>query len=216
MLDLAQVRWNAEGLIPAIVQDYDSKQVLMLAYMNEEALQLTIQEGRAWYYSRSRRRLWRKGETSGHTQKVMDLKFDCDQDAVLLTVEQTGMACHENFYSCFHYRLQGDGFLRFGEEEVKPKPNLGSVLEQLANVIHSRNMERPAGSYTTYLFEKGIDKILKKVGEENAEVIIAAKNAAPDEIRYEVSDLYYHLLVMLEERGVSLDEIAAELASRRK
>ena len=216
MFDISQVRWNADGLIPAIVQDRGTGEVLMLAYMNAEALRLTLEEGRAWYYSRSRQQLWRKGETSGHTQKVTEVRFDCDQDAVLLTVEQTGMACHENYYSCFHYRADEGGFAKFGEPEVRPKLNLGSVLQELAAVVHSRNVERPEGAYTTYLFAKGIDKILKKVGEENAEVIIAAKNAAPDEIRYEVADLFYHLLVMLEERGVSLDDIAQELLSRRK
>lgn len=214
--DLQNIRWNSDGLVPAIVQDVDSREVLMLAYMNEEALRLTLEEGRAWYYSRSRQKLWRKGETSGHTQKVVDIRFDCDQDSVLLTVEQTGMACHEDYYSCFHYQIGGDGFDTLGEPQTKPEPNLGMVLQQLADVIHSRRLERPEGAYTTYLFTKGIDKILKKVGEESAEVIIAAKNAAPDEIRYEVSDLFYHLLVMLEERGVSLTEIAAELAGRRK
>ncbi len=213
---LEAIRWNADGLIPAIVQDVDSREVLMLAYMNEEALKLTLSEQRAWFYSRSRQSLWRKGETSGYTQKVLDIRFDCDQDALLLTVEQTGVACHENFFSCFHYLAGDQGFQIVGAPELRPLPSLGSVLEQLAQVIHSRHLERPEGAYTTYLFEKGIDKILKKVGEETAEVIIAAKNAAPDEIRYEVADLFYHLLVMLEERGVDLAEIAGELADRRK
>jgi phosphoribosyl-ATP pyrophosphohydrolase/phosphoribosyl-AMP cyclohydrolase len=210
------IRWNADGLIPAIVQDVDSREVLMLAYMNAEALQLTLKEKRAWFYSRSRQGLWRKGETSGHTQKVVDIRFDCDQDTVLLTVEQTGMACHENYFSCFHYLAGKDNFQIEGIPEQKPILPLGTVLEQLAEVIHGRNLERPEGAYTTYLFEKGIDKILKKVGEETAEIIIAAKNAAPDEIYYEVADLMYHLVVMLEERGVGLAEIAAELTRRRK
>lgn len=214
--DLQKIRWNSDGLIPAIVQDVDSQEVLMLAYMNEEALLLTLNEKRAWFYSRSRQRLWRKGETSGHTQKVLEVRFDCDQDAVLLTVEQTGMACHENYFSCFHYQASSEGFQAFGKPEQRPEPNLGDVLADLARVIHSRHLERPEGAYTTYLFNKGIDKILKKVGEENAEVIIAAKNNAPDEIRYEVSDLFYHLLVMLEDRGVDLAGIAKELHSRRK
>ncbi len=214
--DLSQIKWNSDGLIPAIVQDGESGEVLMLAYMNEEALRLTLNEGRAWYFSRSRRQLWRKGETSGHTQKVIDIRFDCDQDTVLLKVEQTGMACHENYFSCFHYRAGQEGFQAFGHPEKCPEASLGQVLEGLHTVIHARNLERPEGAYTTYLFEKGIDKILKKVGEENAEVIIAAKNNDPDEIRYETSDLFYHVLVMLEERGVSLQEIARELLNRRK
>lgn len=215
-IDLKNIHWNADGLIPAVVQDVETREVLMLAYMNEEALKRTLAEKRGWYYSRSRQALWLKGETSGHTQEVVDIKFDCDQDALLLTVQQTGVACHENYFSCFHYDLTEEGFQAQGEPEVRPNPPLGRTLELLAEVIHSRNLERPEGAYTTYLFEKGIDKILKKVGEENAEVIIAAKNNAPDEIRYEVSDLFYHVLVMLEERGVSLEEISKELLARRK
>lgn len=210
------IRWNSDGLIPAIVQDVVSKEVLMLAYMNEAALYLTLKEQRAWFYSRSRQSLWRKGETSGNTQKVVDIRFDCDQDAILLTVEQTGMACHENYFSCFHYLAGNQAFEIEGVKEQKPAPSLGTVLEELALVIHSRNLERPEKAYTTYLFEKGIDKILKKVGEETAEVIIGAKNNDPGEITYEVADLLYHLVVMLEERGVGLSEIASELVSRRK
>jgi phosphoribosyl-ATP pyrophosphohydrolase/phosphoribosyl-AMP cyclohydrolase len=210
------IRWNSDGLIPAIVQDVVSKEVIMLAYMNKAALNLTLKEQRAWFYSRSRQSLWRKGETSGHTQKVVDIRFDCDQDAILLIVEQTGMACHENYFSCFHYLAGNQDFEIEGVKEQRPEPSLGTVLEELAQVIHIRNLERPEKAYTTYLFEKGIDKILKKVGEETAEVIIGAKNNDPDEITYEVADLFYHLVVMLEERGVGLTEIAAELVSRRK
>lgn len=210
------IRWNADGLIPAIVQDVDTQEVLMLAYMNEEALQLTLNEKRAWYYSRSRQSLWLKGGTSGNTQDVVDLRFDCDQDAILLTVRQKGVACHEDFYSCFHYAIQGKEFTAIGKPMEIPQMPLGRTLELLAEVIHTRNIERPEGAYTTYLFEKGIDKILKKVGEECAESIIAAKNSSKEEIRYEVSDLFYHLLVMLEERGVELRDISRELLSRRK
>lgn len=215
-IDLKRIRWNSDGLIPVVVQDVFSREVLMLAYMNEEALLVTIAEGKACYWSRSRQQLWRKGETSGHSQKVVRMAFDCDQDTILLTVEQTGMACHENYFSCFHYLPQETGWELAGEPQQTPQPRLGDVLGQLAEVIHSRNVERPEGAYTTYLFTKGIDKILKKVGEETAEVIIAAKNQDPAEIRYETSDLFYHVLVMLEERGVDLGEIAAELASRKK
>lgn len=210
------IRWNSEGLIPVIVQDQDTQEVLMLAYMNEEALTLTLREKKAWYYSRSRQSLWLKGKTSGNIQEVLDLRFDCDQDAILLTVKQNGVACHEDFYSCFHYKLKGKAFSSFGEPHEIPTPSLGRTLELLAQLIHDRNGERPEGSYTTYLFEKGIDKILKKVGEESAETIIAAKNSSKEEIRYETADLFFHLLVMLEERGVSLEEIANELQSRRK
>lgn len=212
----AGIRWNADGLLPVIVQDGDTQEVLMLAYMNEEALKLTIKEKRAWYYSRSRQSLWLKGETSGNTQEVQDLRFDCDKDAILLTVKQKGVACHENYYSCFHYNVEENEFNSLGAPHEIPTPSLGRTLETLAQVIHERNLERPEGSYTTYLFEKGIDKILKKVGEESAETIIAAKNSSLEEIRYETADLFFHLLVMLEERGVSLEEIAKELQGRRK
>ena len=215
-LDLAQIRWDAQGLVPAIVQDEETKEVLMLAYMNEESLRRTLLERKACYFSRSRQSLWLKGETSGHFQEIVDVRFDCDQDAVLLTVKQSGMACHENHFSCFHYDLQSEGFKATGEPEVRPAPALGRTLELLADVIRSRNLERPEGAYTTYLFNKGLDKILKKVGEESAEVIIAAKNASPEEITYETADLFYHLLVLLEERGVGLGEIAEELLKRRK
>ena len=214
--DLTKISWDANGLVPAIVQDEETKEVLMLAYMNETSLLRTIQERKACYYSRSRQSLWLKGETSGHFQEITDIKFDCDLDAVLLTVKQTGMACHENHFSCFHYGLQKDGFKTVGEPEVRPEPPLGRTLEILAGVVRSRNQERPEGAYTTYLFNKGLDKILKKVGEESAEVIIAAKNGSAEEITYETADLFYHLLVMLEERGVGIGEISRELLKRRK
>jgi len=215
-LDLSGIRWDAHGLVPAIVQDVETKAVLMLAYMNEESLRRTLRDRKACYFSRSRQSLWLKGETSGHFQEIVDIKFDCDQDALLLTVQQTGMACHENHFSCFHYDLASDGFKIIGEAEVRPEPSLGRTLELLSDVIHSRNLERPEGAYTTYLFEKGIDKILKKVGEESAEVIIAAKNADAEEIKCEASDLFYHVLVMLEERGVGIEEVGRELLKRRK
>ncbi|HBP66398.1 MAG TPA: bifunctional phosphoribosyl-AMP cyclohydrolase/phosphoribosyl-ATP pyrophosphatase [Desulfosporosinus sp.] len=215
-LDLSGIRWDANGLVPAIVQDVETKDVLMLAYMNEESLRRTLIERKACYFSRSRQSLWLKGETSGHFQEIIDIKYDCDQDALLLTVQQTGMACHENFFSCFHYDLTTEGFKANGKPEVRSEPSLGRALELLTDVIHSRNLERPEGAYTTYLFEKGIDKILKKVGEESSEVIIAAKNADPEEIKCEASDLFYHVLVMLEERGVSVSEVAKELLKRRK
>jgi phosphoribosyl-ATP pyrophosphohydrolase/phosphoribosyl-AMP cyclohydrolase len=215
-IDMLSIRWNTDGLVPVVVQDEISREVLMLAYMNQEALQQTLAEGRACYWSRSRQELWRKGDTSGHIQKVKSIYFDCDKDAILLEVEQTGMACHEDYFSCFHYVAAGNAWKTVGYPHQQPQATLGQVLEQLAEIIHSRRQERPAGSYTTYLFEKGIDKILKKVGEEAAEVIIAAKNNAPAEIRYETADLFYHLLVMLEEQGISLQDIAAELLERRK
>lgn len=210
-----KIRWNQDGLIPAVVQDIESGEVLMLAYMNEEALQKTLKERKACYFSRSRQALWVKGETSGNFQEVVDIRFDCDQDAVLLKVKQTGMACHENYFSCFHYKLKDQAWVQIGEPMAKPSLSLGRTLELLAEVIKSRNEERPEGAYTTYLFTKGIDKILKKVGEECAEVIIAAKNDSLSEIRYESADLLYHLLVLLEDRKVDLKELAEELDSRR-
>ena len=224
---LKDIRWNEEGLIPAVVQDVESGEVLMLAYMNEEALLKTIEERKACYYSRSRQFLWLKGETSGHYQEVLGISFDCDKDTVLLKIKQTGMACHEDFFSCFHYEVaqqepeadnsgQDEKWVTTGQPNLKPNLSLGRTMELLAEVIKSRNKERPDGAYTTYLFEKGIDKILKKIGEESAEVIIASKNNSAEEIRYESADLIYHLLVLLEERGVSLEEIAQELNSRRK
>lgn len=235
-----QLKWNKEGLIPAIVQDIESNEVLMLAYMNEEALLKTLNEGKACFFSRSRNSLWVKGETSGHYQEVVDVRFDCDQDSLLLLVKQTGMACHEDYFSCFHYKVNYDHdtcdqeataigdkkkiadekgrdkrvLVAVGEPNVRPNIPLGRTLELLAETISKRNQERPEGSYTTYLFTEGIDKILKKVGEESAEVIIAAKNASLSEIRYETSDLLYHLLVMLEDRKVNLKEIAEELRKR--
>ncbi|KUO58377.1 MAG: bifunctional phosphoribosyl-AMP cyclohydrolase/phosphoribosyl-ATP pyrophosphatase [Gracilibacter sp. BRH_c7a] len=223
---LEDIRWNTEGLIPVVVQDEVSSEVLMLAYMNKEALLTTLEQGRACYYSRSRQKLWIKGETSGNYQEVIDIRFDCDKDTILLKVKQTGMACHEDFYSCFHYKLKENStterkdtavnWLQIGEPNRKPELSLGRTIELLAEVINKRNEERPEGAYTTYLFDKGIDKILKKVGEESAEVIIAAKNNSADEIRYESADLIYHLLVLLEDRGVSINDIARELNSRRK
>lgn len=211
---LKGIKWNEQGLVPAVAQDSESGEVLMLAYMNEEALRKTLTEGKACYFSRSRNTLWVKGETSGHCQEVIDVRLDCDRDAILLKVKQTGMACHENFYSCFHYQPGSDEPI--GEAETTPTVSLGRTLELLAEVIKDRNIERPEGAYTTYLFTKGLDKILKKVGEECAEVIIAAKNNSSSEIRYEVSDLFYHLLVMLEDQKVDLKEIAEELNLRKK
>ncbi len=225
-----EIKWNNDGLIPAVVQDIESGEVLMLAYMNEEALQKTMMEKKACYFSRSRNELWLKGETSGHFQQVVDIRFDCDKDTVLLKVKQAGMACHENYFSCFHYEVNtaenADSvrdeagynplWLKTGQPEVKPALSIGRTLELLAEIIKKRNAERPEGSYTTYLFTKGVDKILKKVGEECAEVIIAAKNDSPSELRYESADLLYHLLVLLEDRKVDLKEIAEELDSRRK
>jgi phosphoribosyl-ATP pyrophosphohydrolase/phosphoribosyl-AMP cyclohydrolase len=206
---IEEVKFDERGLVPAIVQDAASGEVLTLAYMNAESLRRTLAEGETWFWSRSRAVLWHKGETSGNTQRVMDVKLDCDGDALVVLVEPKGPACHTGTLSCFHRAIAGP---------IKREglPGLGATLERLYSVIEGRKAARPEGSYTSYLFEKGLDKILKKVGEEAAETIIAAKNAGSAELVNEVSDLLYHLTVLLVERGVSLDEVCAELDERSR
>lgn len=213
------IKWDAQGLAPAVVQDAETKEVLMLAYMNEEALRLTMETGKAHYYSRSRDRIWMKGESSGHIQLVQDIKADCDGDTLLLMVEQEGVACHTGNKSCFFTTVSEKGQ---GQSEDNEKANadiyrqqIGPMLEEVYAVIADRKAYPQEGSYTNYLLEKGLDKILKKVGEETAEVIIAAKNPDEEELVYESADLLYHLLVLLFERGVGLPRVAMELANRR-
>lgn len=212
-----KIKFDEQGLVPAIIQDSRSGQVLMMAYMNAESLQKTITSGRTWFYSRSRQQLWMKGETSGHIQKVEDILYDCDQDSLLVKVEQTGAACHTGHYSCFYRNAAGQEVepAVFDPDQIYYPRASAAVLNELYAVIADRQEKMPAGSYTSYLFEKGLDKILKKVGEENAEVIIAAKNRSKEEVVYETSDLIYHLLVLLVEQGVSLEDIFTELKSRR-
>ncbi len=271
---LDELKFNADDLIPAIVQDAESGQVLMVAYMNREALERTWETGETWFYSRSRQELWHKGETSGHTQKVQGISLDCDQDAILVKVEQIGAACHEGYVTCFFREVDDQGNLQtVGEPVFDPqkvyhlelaKPAepallsgavageaagaadvgekataaadavLGeavgaaagtatakaaeareSIIPDLYQVILERQQTRPEGSYTAYLFDKGIDKICKKVGEEAAEVIIAAKNRSREELVYESADLIYHLLVLLAEGGIKPAEVFNELAKRR-
>lgn len=202
------IRFNEQGLVPAIVQDAHSKEVLTLAYMNEQSLQKTLETKETWFYSRSRQQLWHKGETSGNVQKVVDVRYDCDADALLILVEPKGPACHTGEYSCFHHRLN--------DEKPVATPNRFAILNVLESLIAEREAKRPEGSYTTYLFEKGIDKIAKKVGEEAAEVIIAAKNRSKEELRWEAADLLYHLLVLLREQRVSLDDVLSVLAERHR
>ena len=199
-----EVKFNSHGLVPAIAQDARTGKVLMQAYMNKEAYDLTLETGYAHYYSRSRQKLWKKGETSGNVQKIVSVSLDCDGDSVLLQVEQTGVACHTGEYSCF-----------FNTVQEKERIANSSLLYELYDVIADRKINPKEGSYTNYLFEKGIDKILKKVGEENAEVIIASKNPGTYELRYEAADLIYHLLVLMNEKGLSLTELFTELQSRR-
>ncbi len=203
---LANVRFDAQGLAPAIVQDQVSGAVLTLAYMNEESLARTVETGETWFYSRSRQQLWHKGETSGNTQKVITIDTDCDNDALLVVVSPAGPACHTGRFSCF------DGFVESDRQHFGGTGN--EILALLEDRIRQRERERPEGSYTTYLFDKGIDKILKKVGEETAEVIIAAKNDSADELRYETADLLYHVMVLLRERTLPLQDVLTELASR--
>lgn len=210
---LEQIKYDAHGLVPAIVQDAVSKEVLMLAYMNSESLQRTIQTGDTWFWSRSRKELWNKGATSGHTQKVKALRYDCDADTLLVLVEQVGPACHNGTYTCFTENIPVEGAAQEGTEPAVSGDRF-AILGELEAVIASRDAERPEGAYTTYLFEKGVDKILKKVGEETAEVIIAAKNKDNDELRYEASDLIFHLMVLLRNNKLPLDDIMKELANR--
>lgn len=200
-VDLKSLKFDERGLIPAIVQDARTREVLTLAYMNEASLARTIETGQTWFWSRSRNELWHKGETSGNTQTVVALHSDCDNDALVVLVNPAGPACHTGARSCF--------------DATEAREELGQLLDRLYELIESRERERPEGSYTTYLFNSGLDKILKKVGEESAETIIAAKNDDDARLTAEVADLVYHLLVLLVARGVSLDQIREELASRR-
>lgn len=201
------VNFDDTGLIGAIVQDIDSLQVLMMGYMNRESLKKTMETGTTWFYSRKRQKLWNKGETSGNYQKVQKIKYDCDGDCLLIFVKQIGVACHTGNKSCFYRSLYKEGVNEL---------NIGQVLNDLYSIISKRKINKIEDSYTCYLFEKGQDKILKKIGEESSEVIIACKNNNADEIVYEVSDLLYHLIVMLVDKEIVLDQIKYELLSRFK
>ena len=202
MIDISQIKFDEKGLIPAIVTDAKTKEVLTLAYMNRESLEISIKEKKTCFYSRSRQCLWRKGETSGNFQHIVDITADCDMDALNVSVIKDGPACHTGENSCFFNKL-------FENDE------LGAFsLDGLYKLIEGRKSDKKEGSYTTYLFEKGIDKILKKVGEECTEVIIASKADDKKETIYEVADLAYHVMVMMVEMGISLDDIKSELASR--
>ena len=202
MIKIDELKFDEKGLIPAIVVDSISKKVLTLAYMNRESLEITMERGLTCFYSRSRQELWLKGETSGNYQHVVSITADCDNDALTVVVEPDGPACHTGEKSCFY-------------KNVWESPELREFsLESLAKLIESRKSEKTEGSYTTYLFEKGIDKILKKVGEECTEVIIAAKADDKKETIYEIADLAYHVLVLMIQMGISLEDIHRELASR--
>ncbi len=208
----AAISWDDAGLVTTVVQDAESLEVLMVAYMNRESLAKTMESGQTWFWSRSRGELWNKGATSGHVQHVRAIRYDCDVDALLILVEQVGSACHTDRGSCFYRELnQKVGQSRLVESDTA---NAQNILAKLEELIAQRDAERPEGAYTTYLFEHGVDKILKKIGEEAGEVIIAAKNRDPKELRYESADLIYHLLVLLREQGMSIADTLDELASR--
>jgi len=220
------IKWDSQGLVPAIIQDAISKNVLMMAYMNAESLRRSLDTGETWFWSRSRQEYWHKGGTSGNTQRIQSLYYDCDGDTLLLLVEANGPACHTGKISCFYNEVNTvDNKPTFQNNTVNANNDTSgaaagkdrfAILAELEQMIADRERERPEGAYTTYLFEKGIDKILKKVGEETAETIIAAKNGDNEELRYEVSDLIYHLLVLLQERKVPLDDVLAELDRRHE
>ena len=200
---LENIKFNGHGLVPCVVQDVYTREVLMLAYMNEESIKKTLETGETWFFSRSRNELWNKGATSGHKQTVKKLSYDCDGDTLLAEVEQIGAACHTGAKSCFYTTM-------FESEE--------KVFEigKLFDLIKERKETPVDGSYTNYLFDKGIDKILKKIGEECAEVIIAAKNPDLTELQYELSDLVYHSMVLMVERGLELKDIAEKIKKRLK
>ena len=202
MININELKFDDKGLIPAIVVDADSEKVLTLAYMNKESLEISINKGLTCFWSRSRNELWLKGETSGNYQHIVSITADCDMDALKIAVKPDGPACHKGTFSCFENPV-------FESEE-----NSKFSLEVLMEMIEGRKKEKKEGSYTTYLFEKGLDKILKKVGEENTEVIIAAKGDDKKETIYEIADLTYHIMVLMIEMGISLDDIHKELASR--
>ncbi len=202
MIEINELKFDENGLIPAIVVDAKTKDVLTLAYMNRESLEISIKEKKTCFWSRSRKELWRKGETSGNYQHIVSITADCDKDALTVLVEKEGPACHLGKESCFHNPV-------FENEEKQ-----AFSLQALMTLIEGRKTEKKEGSYTTYLFEKGIDKILKKVGEECTEVIIAGKADDKKETIYEIADLTYHVMVMMIEMGISLEDIHDELASR--
>ena len=201
-VDIKNISFNEKGLVPAIVQDARSGEILMMAYMNQESLQKTIETGETWFFSRSRQKLWHKGEESAHFQHVKKIFVDCDADTLVVQVIPDGPACHTGEESCFHHVV--------GESDTLSEFN----AECLMSLIAGRKFHKKEGSYTTYLFEKGIDKILKKVGEECTEVIIAGKAGDRKETIYEIADLAYHVMVLMTEMGISLEDIHQELASR--
>lgn len=203
MININEIKFDEKGLIPAIVQDYKTKEVLTLAYMNRESLEISIKEKATCFFSRSRQKLWRKGETSGNIQHIISITADCDKDALTVLVKKDGPACHTGAESCFYEPVYKNDDIQQAFE-----------LKQLYELILGRKEFPEKGSYTTYLFEKGLDKILKKVGEESTEVIIAAKSQDKAETIYEIADLTYHVMVLMAETGISVNEIIDELEKR--
>lgn len=201
MINIEELKFDEKGLIPAIVVDAESKTVLTLAYMNRESLEISLKEKKTCFWSRSRQELWLKGETSGNYQHIVNMIADCDKDALVVSVNKDGPACHLGTDSCFNYPVMGELPSDFS-------------TKTLYRMLEGRKSEMPEGSYTTYLFEKGIDKILKKIGEESTEVIIAAKDEDKEETVYEIADLMYHVMVLMVEMGIGVDDIMKELAGR--
>ncbi len=206
LIPIEDLTFDERDLIPAIVQDWFTGEVLMQAYMNRDSLKLTIDTGRTWFWSRSRRKLWNKGETSGHFQFVKSIRYDCDLDTLLILAEQRGVACHTGEHTCFHRSLDGSPL----------KPAVYETLSRLYDLIEERKRLMPPGSYATSLFEKGTDAILSKVDEEASELIAAAAGGDREEIVYEAADLFYHLEVLMVDRGVTFTEVLEELLSRWK
>jgi len=223
-LEEIEFKFNQLGLMPAVVQDYQTKEVLMVAYVNKESLNLSLEKGETVFYSRSRQELWHKGETSGNTQEIKEIYYDCDQDTILFLVEPAGPACHTGKTSCFYRKIAEETEIKAEEmmkmqqeaQNIETDFETKNVVDFLYDLILRRREEMPEDSYTTYLFEEGIDKILKKVGEESAEVIIASKNDPDQELVYETADLVYHMLVLLAARGIEPDQIREELKKRHK
>ena len=201
-MNIEDLKFDANGLIPAVVQDYFSKQVLTVAYMNKESLEISMKEGRTCFFSRSRQQLWRKGETSGNTQEIVTIKADCDLDALVVEVIKKGPACHTGSESCFFNSV----YQNENQQDFS--------IEALYQLLVGRKTEPKEGSYTTYLFQKGIDKILKKVGEECTEVIVAGKGGDREETIFEISDLMYHVMVLMVEMGIAPKDVFGQLASR--
>ena len=223
-LEEIDFKYNSQELMPAVVQDYQTKEVLMVAYVNEQSLNLSLKKGETVFYSRSRQELWHKGESSGNTQEIKEIYYDCDQDTILFMVDPAGPACHTGKNSCFYRKIaeeteaKAEKMMEMQQQaqSIETDFKIDQVVDFLYDLILQRKEERPEESYTTYLFEEGIDKILKKVGEESAEVIIASKNDPDEELVYEAADLVYHMLVLLAEKGITPDQIREELKKRHK